>query len=98
MNKNIQTEVDAGYLYKKLAENETDETIANVFRQMSEIEKSHAEAFLQKQKNKKKLPVTGAETNHVTIYVPCWKVNLKLLVAMWLNLKAGIVLLAAMHY
>lgn len=115
MNKNVQTEVDACYLYEKLADNETDETIANVFRQMSEIEKGHAEAFLQKQKiqqesllpppsfrakalnrigkifgydyvlgvlmdteksisiavinakNKNKLPVTGAETNHVTI-------------------------------
>ena len=54
MNKNIQTEVDACYLYQRLAENETEETIANVFRQMSEIEKSHAEAFLQKQKFKKK--------------------------------------------
>jgi len=115
MNKNIQTEVDARYLYQKLAENETEETIANVYRQMSEIEKGHAQAFLQKQKNKNgavlpppsfrakslntigkifgynyvlgalmdteksisiavinaknknKLPVTGAETNHVTI-------------------------------
>jgi len=115
MNKNIQTEVDACYLYQKLADSETEETVANVFRQMSAIEKSHAEAFLQKQKiqkesalpppsfrakilntigkifgydyvlgvlmdteksisnavinakNKSKLPVTGAETNHVTI-------------------------------
>jgi rubrerythrin len=50
MNKNIQTEVDACYLYRKLADNETEETIASVFHQMSEIEKSHAEAFLQKQK------------------------------------------------
>ncbi len=115
MKKNIQTEVDAGYLYQKLAENETDETVANVFDQMSEIEKSHAEAFLKKEKtgnhpvlprpsfraktlnrigkifgydyvlgvlmdteksisnavintkNKSRLPLTGAETNHVTI-------------------------------
>ena len=43
--KNLQTEIDASYLYKKLAENESDETIANVFRQMSEIETSHALAF-----------------------------------------------------
>ena len=49
-NKNLQTEVDACYLYSKLAENEPDETIANVFRQMSEIEKSHADVFSQKQK------------------------------------------------
>ena len=48
-NQNIQTEVDASYLYNKLAENETDPTIANVFRQMSEIEQSHAEAFAQKE-------------------------------------------------
>lgn len=44
-NKNLQTEIDACYLYRKLAENETDATIAHVFRRMSEIEKGHAEAF-----------------------------------------------------
>jgi vacuolar iron transporter family protein len=114
-NKNLQTEVDACYLYSKLAENESDETVANVFRQMSAIEKSHAEAFLSKQpndgkavmplpsfraktlnnigkvfgydyvlgvlmdteksisnavisvKNKRNLPITGSETNHVKI-------------------------------
>ncbi|MCL4481877.1 MAG: VIT1/CCC1 transporter family protein [Bacteroidetes bacterium] len=50
MNKsNIQTEIDACYLYGKLAENESDETIAKVFRNMSEIEKGHAEAFARKE-------------------------------------------------
>ena len=44
-NKNLQTEIDACYLYERLAENEDDEIIAHVFRQMSEIERSHAEAF-----------------------------------------------------
>jgi len=44
-NKNVQTEIDACYLYGKLAEHESDETVANVFRQMSEIEKGHAETF-----------------------------------------------------
>jgi VIT1/CCC1 family predicted Fe2+/Mn2+ transporter len=48
INQNIQTEVDASYLYGKLAENESDASIANVFSQMSAIEKSHAEAFLKK--------------------------------------------------
>ena len=111
-NKNIQTEVDACYLYSKLASVESDAIVANVFRQMSDIEKSHAEAFLIKAqltemplpsmrakilnkigklfgydyvlgvlmdteksisnaviaaKNKNKLPITGSETNHVTI-------------------------------
>lgn len=47
-NKNIQTEIDACYLYRKLAENEADEAVANVFRQMSEIEQGHAEAFARK--------------------------------------------------
>lgn len=46
--KNIQTEVDASYLYKLLAEHEADENVANVFRQMSEIEYSHAVAFARK--------------------------------------------------
>lgn len=48
-NKSIQTEIDASFLYQKLAEDETDATIANVFRQMSDIEKSHAEAFAKKE-------------------------------------------------
>jgi len=48
-NSSIQTEIDASFLYHKLAENETDPTIANVFRQMSEIEKGHAEAFARKE-------------------------------------------------
>lgn len=45
---NLQTEIDACYLYKKLAENEPDPTIADVFSQMSGIEKGHAEAFAAK--------------------------------------------------
>jgi VIT1/CCC1 family predicted Fe2+/Mn2+ transporter len=49
-NKNIQTEIDAWFLYKKLAENEEDATIASVFSQMSDIERSHAEAFAKKEK------------------------------------------------
>lgn len=48
-HKNLQTEVDAAYLYDKLAAAETDPNVANVFRQMSEIEKGHAVAFGQKQ-------------------------------------------------
>jgi VIT1/CCC1 family predicted Fe2+/Mn2+ transporter len=49
-NKNLQTEIDACFLYQKLAEQEKDENIANVYRQMSEIEKGHAEAFARKEK------------------------------------------------
>jgi VIT1/CCC1 family predicted Fe2+/Mn2+ transporter len=48
-NKSVQTEIDACYLYQVLAEQEADPTIANVFRQMSAIEKSHAEAFAKKE-------------------------------------------------
>lgn len=46
--QNIQTEIDASFLYKVLAENEEDANVANVFHQMSEIEMSHAEAFASK--------------------------------------------------
>lgn len=46
--KTIQTEVDASFLYKTLADNEADEHVAHVFYQMSEIEMSHAIAFLAK--------------------------------------------------
>jgi vacuolar iron transporter family protein len=48
-NKSIQTEIDASYLYQKLADNEEDSTIAKVFREMSAIERSHAEAFAKKE-------------------------------------------------
>ena len=48
-NKGVQTEIDASFLYQRLAEKENDETIANVFRQMSDIERSHAEAFARKE-------------------------------------------------
>lgn len=47
-NKSIQTEIDASYLYRRLAENESDKAVANIFRQMSEIEQGHAEAFARK--------------------------------------------------
>lgn len=46
MNKSqIQTEVDAWYLYQKLAEHEEDPLVAEIFVQMSEIEKGHAVEF-----------------------------------------------------
>ncbi len=48
--KNIQTEIDASFLYGMLAQNEEDENVASVFRQMSEIEHGHAVAFLAKNK------------------------------------------------
>jgi VIT1/CCC1 family predicted Fe2+/Mn2+ transporter len=46
--KHIQTEIDASYLYRILAEQEEDENVADVFRQMSDIEGRHALAFLRK--------------------------------------------------
>ena len=47
--KNVQTEIDASFLYGKLAQHEDDPTVANVFRQMSEIENGHAVAFAAKE-------------------------------------------------
>jgi len=47
-NNNLQTEIDASYLYKQLAAHEADEIIANVYRQMSEIEGGHVTAFAKK--------------------------------------------------
>lgn len=46
--KNIQTEIDAAFLYGLLAEKEEDPNVAAVFRQMSEIEQGHARAFAKK--------------------------------------------------
>lgn len=48
MNPNIQTEIDASYLYSLLAAHEEDPNVAEIFRQMSDIEKSHALAFMAK--------------------------------------------------
>ncbi|MEP7197167.1 MAG: VIT1/CCC1 transporter family protein [Saprospiraceae bacterium] len=48
--KNVQTEVDASFLYSCLAKVESDPVIKMVFEQMSEIEKSHAIAFLENNK------------------------------------------------
>ena len=47
-SSSVQTEIDAGYLYHKLAENEKDESVAGIFREMSTIERGHAEAFAKK--------------------------------------------------
>lgn len=49
LNKNLQTEIDASFLYQQLAEHESDQVIADVFRQMSEIERGHFEAFAKKE-------------------------------------------------
>lgn len=48
--KNIQTEIDTSYLYRILADHEEDTNIANVFRQMSQIEQGHAVVFMRKNK------------------------------------------------
>ena len=45
--KSIQTEIDASYLYQILAENEEDETVKEIFTEMSNIEKGHAISFLK---------------------------------------------------
>ena len=44
----IQTEIDAGYLYQLLAEKEADPAIAEIFKEMSDIEYGHAKAFMAK--------------------------------------------------
>jgi len=55
--KGIQTEIDACYLYQKLAEHERDATISDVYRQMSEIEKGHAQLFIKKDNAAVDLPM-----------------------------------------
>lgn len=47
-NQSIQTEIDASWLYNILAENEENEAVADVFREMSDIEKGHAISFIKK--------------------------------------------------
>ena len=48
--KGIQTEIDASYLYQKLADHESDTTIAGVYQKMSDIERGHADAFIAESK------------------------------------------------
>jgi VIT1/CCC1 family predicted Fe2+/Mn2+ transporter len=63
MDKNqIQTEIDAWYLYQKLADHEEDPIVANVFRQMSEIEKGHAVEFAK-----------SINVNFESISSPSWR-------------------------
>ncbi len=45
-SSSVQTEVDAAFLYLKIAEAETDPGISNIFRQLSEIESGHAAGML----------------------------------------------------
>lgn len=47
-SKNIQTEIDAAFIYQLLAEHEEDQNVKSVFLQMSEIEQGHALAFAEK--------------------------------------------------
>ncbi|MBX7227539.1 MAG: VIT1/CCC1 transporter family protein [Chitinophagales bacterium] len=46
--QNIQIEVDASYMYKFLAERESDPQVARILKEMSEIEYGHAVAFMEK--------------------------------------------------
>jgi rubrerythrin len=63
--KSIQTEIDASYLYQILAENEEDETVKEIFTEMSDIEKGHAISFLKNKALLKKIcqnPLSRART------------------------------------
>jgi hypothetical protein len=48
--KHIQTEVDASFLYGVLANHESVPEISEIFSEMSDIELSHAQAFVEKNK------------------------------------------------
>lgn len=48
----LQTEVDASYLYNKLADAEDDAAISRLYRQMAEIEMEHASSMLKHQQKK----------------------------------------------
>ena len=44
--ESLQTEVDTAYLYDKVAEHEDDPALATIFRGLAEIERGHAQSFL----------------------------------------------------
>jgi len=48
----LQTEVDASFLYNKLADAEDDSAISGLYRQMAEIEMEHATSMLKHKKEK----------------------------------------------
>ena len=48
----VQTEIDAAFLYTKLAEAEDDAVVSKLYRDLAAIEKSHADGMLQSNKAK----------------------------------------------
>ncbi|HLP93722.1 MAG TPA: VIT1/CCC1 transporter family protein [Saprospiraceae bacterium] len=48
LSDSVQIEIDAQYLYRKIAEAESDEGIAKVFLQLSEIEGGHADKMIER--------------------------------------------------
>lgn len=48
LQNQIQTEIDASFLYKKLSEIQKEQSIKNILLRMSEIEQKHAKAFLDR--------------------------------------------------
>lgn len=63
--KNLQTEIDACFLYEQLAKHESDPVIQNVFRQMSAIEKSHAAEY-----------VKTMEVTLESVMIPSWRAKI----------------------
>jgi predicted membrane protein (TIGR00267 family) len=62
--KNVQTEIDAAYLYQQLANNEDDATVADVYREMAAIEMQHAGNM---KKSKEEVGIT------VDLPLPSWR-------------------------
>ena len=62
-NKNLQTEVDACFLYNKLAEAEPDATVANVFRPMALGEWISVKSSQELHENQMQLEMEELETN-----------------------------------
>jgi VIT1/CCC1 family predicted Fe2+/Mn2+ transporter/rubrerythrin len=60
----VQTEVDAAFLYEKIAGAETDPGIADIFRNLAEIEHSHATKMLER------LQQQGV---HLVLPSPSWR-------------------------
>jgi len=60
----VQTEVDAAFLYEKIAGAETDPGIADIFRNLAEIEHSHATKMLER------LQQQGV---HLVLPPPSWR-------------------------
>ena len=72
--ESLRTEVDAAFLYERIAANERDQQIARLFREMAAIERGHAAhafAALQRSGMLKAMPAPSWRARTLDRLGPC---------------------------